>query len=509
MDSVGDTHRKAVARRRAAGVRLGRGSGLSVLLWMSVTAGCAVDGICMGDGDCPGLQICSGGECVYECAGDEDCSGCRRCVERRCTECCRDSDCGSDEVCEGEVCVPAPGCLSCGQLDHGSGVCLHGICIVEACEADWYDRNGDATDGCEYACTALGDELCNGLDDDCDGRVDEDFNLARDVSNCGECDRECPTPPHAEAVCAASSCYFQCEPDYYDNDGDAGNGCEATTCEQTNGGVEACDLRDNDCNGEVDEGFAKDTILSCGPICEVCEWLHAAAACVGGACVMTVCDENYYDWDEDPATGCEAHCVVTDPPTEVCDEVDNDCDGLVDEGLVCSCPDGMVVVESAFCIDVYEASRPDATASSVGQDSSLAVSQVGVMPWRNTSLQGAADACAAAGKRLCTPAEFEQTCRGPDQTTYCYGDDYVVDTCNGIDTFEYPQFHIVPTGTFTGCTNEYGVFDINGNVWERVQGGAGRGGAYNCSDSEALHKCSFEANWGTDPVPNFGFRCCL
>jgi hypothetical protein len=167
----------------------------------------------------------------------------------------------------------------------------------------------------------------------------------------------------------------------------------------------------------------------------------------------------------------------------------------------------MVLVESAFCIDRYEASRPDATSSSVGSDSSRAVSQPGVMPWRNTSLQQAADACAAADKRLCTPTEWEQACRGPDQTTYCYGDTYVIETCNGIDVF-WPNFRITPTGFFPDCTNEYGVFDICGNVWERVQGGAGRGGAFNCSDSAALHRCSYVADWGSDPVSNFGFRCC-
>ena len=67
----------------------------------------------------------------------------------------------------------------------------------------------------------------------------------------------------------------------------------------------------------------------------------------------------------------------------------------------------------------------------------------------------------------------------------------------------------MPTGEFPQCTTEYSVFDISGNVWERVQGGAGRGGAYNCSDSAALHKCGFVAGWGTDKIPNFGFRCCL
>jgi hypothetical protein len=493
------------------------GPWVAVAVIVSPGGACVVDGQCFGDGDCEGGRICRAGRCVFDCTTNDDCGGCRRCEDRRCTECCQNSDCADDEQCVAEVCVPAPGCLGCGQLDHGTGVCLHGICIVAACEQGYHDVNGDHADGCEYACVPTGGEVCNELDDDCDGRVDEDFNLARDVENCGGCNVTCEAPPHAEAVCAGGDCYYQCDPGYFEVNGDPADGCESDTCEPTAGGVEICDLFDNDCNGEVDEGFAKDTVQSCGPVCQVCAFDHATAECVGGACVLVACDAEYHDWDRDPDNGCEAHCVPTDPPDEVCDDVDNDCDGLVDEGLVCSCPAGMVVVESAFCIDVYEASHPDATASSTGSATEMAISQPGVMPWRNVSFADAAGACARAGKRLCEPAEWEQACRGPAQTTYCYGDTYEPLTCNGIDSFEYPTFHLVPTGTFTGCTNAYGVYDINGNIWERVQpsaanpaaGSAGRGGAFNCSDSAALHKCGYEATWGNDPVSNFGFRCCL
>ncbi|HCF57506.1 MAG TPA: hypothetical protein DFS52_05880, partial [Myxococcales bacterium] len=30
-------------------------------------------------------------------------------------------------------------------------------------------------------------------------------------------------------------------------------------------------------------------------------------------------------------------------------------------------------------------------------------------------------------------------------------------------------FHVMPTGSFPDCTNAFGVFDINGNVWEAVE----------------------------------------
>ncbi len=48
---------------------------------------------------------------------------------------------------------------------------------------------------------------------------------------------------------------------------------------------------------------------------------------------------------------CVAECPV--PPTEVCDGDDNDCDGAIDEGDVCSCPDadGDGVCDDVDCND--------------------------------------------------------------------------------------------------------------------------------------------------------------
>jgi len=205
------------------------------------------------------------------------------------------------------------------------------------------------------------------------------------------------------------------------------------------------------------------------------------------------------------------------------------------------CPDDMVAVDGIYCVDIYEASRPDATAESGGTETSHAVSQANVIPWMPVTLEEAQDACAAVGKHLCTAAEFQRACDGPDDTTYSYGDAYDPLICNSIDTYcycdnaaceaiaecPYPHcydqppdgqdepaegctsgFHIMPTGSFPDCTNEYGVYDINGNTWELVNDGTGeamwRGGAYNCIDSEKLHRCDFVAR----NIVARGFRCC-
>ena len=215
---------------------------------------------------------------------------------------------------------------------------------------------------------------------------------------------------------------------------------------------------------------------------------------------------------------------------------ENDCeDGFTCIANVCRartllyCPPDMAVVNDAFCIDRYEASKPDATAAFRGNDTSVATSRAGVRPWEVASNAAALAACAAAGKTLCDDTQWQIACEGPDQTAYSYGDDYESATCNGIDTFcfcsegtgdavcSYPEcygdhgaaFQLMPTGSLRGCTNAWGVFDMNGNLWEHVLGGNDmtvRGGAYNCKNSKALHQCSYIPSDWTPSAR--GFRCC-
>ncbi|MBW1879623.1 MAG: SUMF1/EgtB/PvdO family nonheme iron enzyme [Deltaproteobacteria bacterium] len=233
----------------------------------------------------------------------------------------------------------------------------------------------------------------------------------------------------------------------------------------------------------------------------------------------------------DPATGtCHLECVSDDECGGIgftCEE--NVCEFTGGEGEL-TCPDGMVPILAVFCIDVWEASRPDATLDSAGTNGAWATSRRGVIPWYDRDPEVgmnqaiASAACEAANKRLCSAQEWRAVCRGSDDLDYCYGDDYDALACNGIDTYctcdgedPYPHcylecgadFHVMPTGSFPRCTNGFGVWDINGNVWEIVAADDGfdhyRGGAYNCTDSEQLHHCDYDATWNPSAK---GFRCC-
>lgn len=71
-------------------------------------------------------------------------------------------------------------------------------------------------------------ETCNGIDDDCDGAVDEDFDLDNDVNRCGACDNVC-SAPNATPECSAGACGIaSCNAGYVDCDGLLANGCEVT-----------------------------------------------------------------------------------------------------------------------------------------------------------------------------------------------------------------------------------------------------------------------------------------
>ncbi len=131
-------------------------------------------------------------------------------------------------------------------------------------------------------------ELCDGEDNDCDGDVDEGFDLGSACAvGLGECHR------NGFLVCSPDGSSAQC---------DVAPGAPST---------ELCDALDNNCNGSTDEPF---TNLGTG-------------CSVGiGACAATgtwVCSANGL------ATQCDA--TPGTPSTEACaDGLDNDCDGLTD-----------------------------------------------------------------------------------------------------------------------------------------------------------------------------------
>jgi len=204
--------------------------------------------------------------------------------------------------------------------------------------------------GCEP--TNGGIEICDQVDNDCNGTVDDvagiDYN---DPKTCGTCSNNCYTSlinmDPATVQCAPSSdpgnlpgtCSGDCAADYFDIDGD-GQSCEYFCVASATDDV-VCDAKDDDCDGTVDEDVDLCTSTqNCGKCGGICNFAHATAQCVhtgssptcspvDTSCKLAACDPGYVDLDGSAATGCEYQCTPSGP--EVCgDQIDNDCDGLID-----------------------------------------------------------------------------------------------------------------------------------------------------------------------------------
>ena len=154
-------------------------------------------------------------------------------------------------------------------------------------------------------CQPCNTEICDGEDNDCDGKVDEDLGAQPCETQCGagtavcvEGTEQCFGPQPQEEIC-----------DYLDND------CDGETDEdQRNecnecGAVpaETCNAFDDDCDGDVDE----DLILMCSTACGT-----GIEVCTNG------------QW---------AGCPAPQPSPEICDGLDNDCNGQIDDGINCVC----------------------------------------------------------------------------------------------------------------------------------------------------------------------------
>ena len=274
---------------------------------------------------------------------------------------------GKDNNCNGQVDedfntqTDPQNCGTCGNSCSVTGAlttCELGRCKFVGCAPGFVDLNADQADGCEHACTSSGAEVCDGADNDCNGQVDETFDLNTDTENCGACGKVCQLA-NAVVKCEQGVCKVQqCNGGFIDVD-DQVPGCE-TPCSLTHGGTEICDGVDNDCNGVIDDpgGTVIDLnsdALNCGGCGVVCAIPNATVACQSGSCVFTGCQPPFVNTDQNTSNGCE--CQPTG--VEVCDGKDNDCDGNVDTNIpglpgLCGTATGACIAGVLNCVNGVE-----------------------------------------------------------------------------------------------------------------------------------------------------------
>jgi len=337
---------------------------------------CSVrDGECLTDPNCPVCDVCYG-RCVPDqeplyCDDDNQCPRGMTCVQK--TECppcvyenppCR-APCRVYAVCEW---APEPGqCRTdedCkpGERCYWTGLCPPCDCDPAAgpdclCECPMADHGI-----CGPACDPSSPEVCgNGLDDDCDGQVDEDCRppvTCLQDSDCMPyefCDLGQPVygpdgtlaccPPNARCTsdippCGSGVCRLQ--PGYCWTDGDClpGQRCEgAIVCPPG----AYCFVADQPGKCVTDSYIPCTGDSSC-PKGYVCDTTQCLSCCPNASpdmgCIAMCCGQCV------PGGGCidqdgDGYCVETDcndadpgvfpGALEVCDGLDNDCNGMVDE----------------------------------------------------------------------------------------------------------------------------------------------------------------------------------
>ncbi|MBM4372537.1 MAG: putative metal-binding motif-containing protein, partial [Deltaproteobacteria bacterium] len=314
---------------------------------------------------CKGVDL-YGGDLVWLCIPD---------WWDLCTPCVRDTDCAG----EGNLCVQVPGeGLFCGLACGETGTCPVSYACTQAERAEdagfaWQclpdggasclcqEENTGETKACEITnqfgtcagvvtcqggagwgpCNAATprEEICNGGDDDCDGEADEGF---ADSDTDGEADcvdkdddgdgvpdglDNCPLTPNA----GQSDFDDDALGDACDDDDDDDNYADPADCNPFNatvhpGAPEICDGKDNNCNGQVDEGYADPDV-------------DGLASCVDPD------DDNDGVLDDEDCN--PSNFNIYPGSVEACDSIDNDCDGKVDEGFPDLDEDGI-----ADCTDI-------------------------------------------------------------------------------------------------------------------------------------------------------------
>lgn len=226
----------------------------------------------------------------------------------------------------------------------------------------------------------------------------------------------------------------------------------------------------------------------------------------------------------------------------------------VDEGALppvmagARCPTDMALVGSRFCVDRYEGSlveklddgttRPHSPYQTPSPQDGIvyvARSVAGVVPQGYISASQAQGACKAAGKRLCQPVEWRAACAGSEGFAFPYGPSRAAGKCKDSGAKPMVQYHastmkrgwgraelndprnnqleggLARTGASPACVNDFGAYDMVGNLheWTADPNGTFQGGFW-LDTTQHGDGCAYRTiSHGFDYHDySTGFRCC-
>jgi hypothetical protein len=430
--------------------------------------------LCMGDCDdadparfLGNPELCDGldNDCNAELPADEaddDGDGVRVC----------DGDCddgddaifpGAQELCDGldgDCDGGAPDSDGEGDSDGDGDLDCHDCAPTDE-HSDALDRDGDGVTTCDGDCDDLqptvfpgaADDPTDGLDANCDGvpGVDEDGDTY--AAFVADCDDDDPlVHPGAGELCDGVDQDCDGVPsalnggDEVDGDGDGFLAC--AECDDASdlrypGAVELCDGLDTDCDGALTAGDA-DGDADGDLACDDCDDADPALTTLdvdgdGETSCATDCDDadavmNTVDLDADGFSPCGGDCsdynpLVSPAGVEVCNAVDDDCDGVLPDWDQDLDGDGFIGCED--CDDETATAYPGAPELCNGIDEDCD----GLVP--GDELDGDADgwlSCSAwvgtdpaiLGVGDCNPAEASVYPGAPD------GCDNLDNDCNGV-----------------------------------------------------------------------------
>ncbi len=358
-----------------------------------------------------------------------------------------DTQCdGIDNDCNGEVDEDyAPQSTSCGV-----GACA--AVGVTAC------TSGLVTDSCTPGAPAPDDTQCDGIDNDCNGEVDEDYQPAGTACGVGTCFANGATS------CLNGQIEDNCTP-----------GIPAAD-DQT------CDGLDDDCDDLTDEEY-ESRVTHCG-----------TGACTATGTTSCV-DGQIYD-----------SCVPKAPGAndQTCDGVDDDCDGLVDEEYVSqstTCGVGACAAGgSTACVEgtVTDSCAPgtpasdDATCDGTDDDCDNAYDEDYVTQATTCGV----GACASTGVKICENGAEKDTCLpgepGTDDTT-C---NQIDEDCNGVADDGY----VAQTTTcgIGACASTGATSCVDGQVVDGCTPGTPASDDSNCNGVD--DDCDGEIDEGCAPA---------